>query len=57
MVKEKYPQKDYPGSKYPGIDDKDLIKVQSAYLNPWTGKFTPGKWTLPDDTEIPFYPW
>lgn len=52
MEKEKFPRKHIPGSKYPGIDDKDIIRVQLAFWNPWKGKVIPGKFILPDGREI-----
>ncbi|WP_343693776.1 hypothetical protein [Chitinophaga sp.] len=56
MEKEKYPQKHFPGSKYPGIDDKDLVKVEVATHNLWTGKITPAKFTFPDGKVIIIHP-
>jgi hypothetical protein len=55
MEKEKHPQKHFPGSKYPGIDDKDLIKVEIGTINTWTGKVNPAKFTLPNGKVLVFY--
>ncbi|WP_343693775.1 hypothetical protein [Chitinophaga sp.] len=56
MGKEKYLQKHFPESKYPGVDDKDLVKVEVATHNLWTGKITPAKFTFPDEKVIVIHP-
>jgi|GEM_PF-1893028 len=56
MEKEKYPQKHYPGSKYPGIPDEELIRVKCATINLWTGKVTPATFTFPDGEVLEIYP-
>jgi hypothetical protein len=55
MGKEKYPKKHFPGSRYPGIEDKDLIKVEIGTINTWTGKVNPAKFTLPNGKVLVFY--
>jgi hypothetical protein len=57
MDNEKYPQKHYPGSKYPGIRDEDRIRVKCATINLWTGKVTPARVTFPNGKVITIYPY
>ncbi|WP_158569252.1 hypothetical protein [Chitinophaga silvisoli] len=57
MENEKYPQKHYPGSKYPGIRDEDRIRVKCATINLWTGKVTPARFTFPNGKVITIYPY